>query len=804
VLDARFDSAEVFGNWYLPAVSAPAGNIVIATPMTYLSSTATHPTLSKIERGTTNNQILRVRVIMSSTGAPVSVSQLNLDVAGSANPLTNIDSIIVWYTGANPNFVSPTFYGSAGPQSGPYIVTGVQNLLNDTNYFWVTYRVPVTATIGDSVDAEIASITVAGTPQIPSVTAPAGARLIRAPYCASGATSNADSDLGHVTITSGSTTLLNNGIGCTPSNNNSSANGTYSNFTGLTPANIPAGTIANVTLCYVSSGFEYASQAAIYIDFNDNGLWDAGEMVWNSTTATTPNVNNIHAGTFTIPTGVAPGIKRMRIVLIETTIPLTLANSCGTYNWGETEDYLVNITAFPGTTAYVWNQTSPALFNTASNWTPGRNLLNVADKLVFNSGTNVTVNEVANQTVSVIEVTNNTVVNMNASSAANLGASDSLVLTSGRVNNSANVTLSSGSTTTNANVTGSGKVSGALMYWVNNTAASYTYPLVQGNLNRTVMADVIVPPATRGTVTAQFIPGLPGNSGLPFNDGSINVNRIAETGYWRLTAGNGITPAPGTYYNLSLQADSFAGVVTLSTLTIARRADVSSPWDTAGTYVAATGTNASPIANRTFVRVFGDFTLAGDSLSNPLPVTLVDLKATALNNDVLVNWSTAMEMNNKGFYVEKSVNGTDFSRIGFVEGNGTTQTTTNYQLLDERAFEIANTLYYRLRQVDMDGTEHLSKVVSVSRTERTLSAATVAPNPFTGVTTLQLIAAEAGNYTVTITDIQGRTVATRNVAVSKGLNDISLVEFENAGAGVYFVQLNGADSKTIKVVKTAN
>jgi hypothetical protein len=109
-LDARFDSALVFGNWRLPVVSAPAGNVLISSPMTYVSSTSIHPTLNKIERGTTGNQLLRMRVITSSTGAPIPVTQFALSVAGSASPLTNIDSIMLWYTGANASFTSPVFF----------------------------------------------------------------------------------------------------------------------------------------------------------------------------------------------------------------------------------------------------------------------------------------------------------------------------------------------------------------------------------------------------------------------------------------------------------------------------------------------------------------------------------------------------------------------------------------------------------------------------------------------------------------------------------------------------------------------
>jgi hypothetical protein len=169
----------------------------------------------------------------------------------------------------------------------------------------------------------------------------------------------------------------------------------------------------------------------------------------------------------------------------------------------------------------------------------------------------------------------------------------------------------------------------------------------------------------------------------------------------------------------------------------------------------------------------------------------------------LVTWTTASELNNKGFIVEKSMNGVDFESIGFVNGKGTTNIQVNYQLLDEKAFAVVNTVYYRLRQVDMDGTEHLSNIVRATKTERSIASTTVAPNPFNGITHLNIVSAEQGEYTITISDIQGKTIGTRVVNAIKGLNTISLTEMQQAGAGVYFIRVLGTESTTIKVVKSA-
>lgn len=799
VVDARFDSALIFGTWRVPAVSSPAGNVLISTPMTYLSSNVTHPTLAKIERGSTLNQMARIMVVGSSTGATIPVTQINLNTNGSANPLTNIDSIMVWYTGANPNLVSPIFFGGASTSATSISVTGSRNLLNDTNYFWVTYNVPATATIGDSVDVEVTSITVGTGPQTPTTTAPAGARLIRAPYCPSSAgVPLADGEIWNVTLGT-----LNNTSSCTTTGGTGSIQGGYANYTQTVAApNLAAGSVTPFSVNTSTCGGQYNGVLGIWIDFNDDGdFTDAGEEV-----VMTPSFLYGTAvfvtGDITIPLNVAPGLKRMRVILNETTI--SPISPCAAYGYGETEDYTVNILPAPIPTTYVWNQTAPATYTTASNWTPNRTNRNLNDRLAFNA--NATVNDVTSQEVSSITVDNNAIVNLNSNATVNLSAWDSLNLISGRIVGNNNLILTVGNRTNIGTIAGSGGVQGTLARWVDTVSATVVFPLVQGNASRraTLTTPATGAPIARGTVIVRFVPGIPGSAGVPFLDGFLPVNKISENGVWRIEAGNGFNPGPNGEYNLALQADSFAGVTNLSSLTIVRRANATSNWDTAGVYNFTTGTNASFIANRLNLRVFGEFTVGSDSAVNPLPVKLITFNANGVNNDVLLTWKTAMELNNKGFMVERSLDGRKFESVQFVKGNGTTAQVSNYLLLDEKAFNLSNTLYYRLRQIDFDETESFSNIVKVERNELNLSNVTAVPNPFIGSTKIEFISAATSPYTITIVDVQGKEIATRTVNVKEGMNSIALPELEGVNAGIYFINVNGVESRTLKVVKTAN
>ena len=94
-----------------------------------------------------------------------------------------------------------------------------------------------------------------------------------------------------------------------------------------------------------------------------------------------------------------------------------------------------------------------------------------------------------------------------------------------------------------------------------------------------------------------------------------------------------------------------------------------------------------------------------------LAVELTHFKAKTVDKTTVLNWETASESKNKGFSIERSNDGTAYTTIGDVKGNGTTNTMHTYTFTDATPSVGIN--YYRLRQVDFDGTETLSKAVSV-------------------------------------------------------------------------------------------
>lgn len=110
----------------------------------------------------------------------------------------------------------------------------------------------------------------------------------------------------------------------------------------------------------------------------------------------------------------------------------------------------------------------------------------------------------------------------------------------------------------------------------------------------------------------------------------------------------------------------------------------------------------------------------------PLPVELLDFKADEQENHILISWSTASELNNDFFTLEKSKNGDDFTLTGTVSGNGTTNILSEYFFIDTSPF--LGLSYYRLSQTDYDGTTEVFPIISAIF-KNTSTEFSISPNP---------------------------------------------------------------------------
>ena len=124
----------------------------------------------------------------------------------------------------------------------------------------------------------------------------------------------------------------------------------------------------------------------------------------------------------------------------------------------------------------------------------------------------------------------------------------------------------------------------------------------------------------------------------------------------------------------------------------------------------------------------------------PLPVELTRFSATTKSQSVGLSWATASEKNNDRFEVQRSVTGTEFQTIGSVKGQGSTSNAHEYTFEDSRP--LPGLLYYRLRQVDSDGTGVYSPVATAR--VQLAPIATAYPNPSANTLTLPTLVGPVG------------------------------------------------------------
>ena len=127
---------------------------------------------------------------------------------------------------------------------------------------------------------------------------------------------------------------------------------------------------------------------------------------------------------------------------------------------------------------------------------------------------------------------------------------------------------------------------------------------------------------------------------------------------------------------------------------------------------AAVGSNASGnLTSSVYQDSFSPFTLGSSSTDNVLPIELVSFSGEKKDNRNILNWTTASEINNAFFTVEKSYNGIDFQWVGTLEGTSPSAQIINYSLTDYNILETLN--YYRLKQTDFDGKFEYSNTISI-------------------------------------------------------------------------------------------
>ncbi len=180
-----------------------------------------------------------------------------------------------------------------------------------------------------------------------------------------------------------------------------------------------------------------------------------------------------------------------------------------------------------------------------------------------------------------------------------------------------------------------------------------------------------------------------------------------------------------------------------------------------------------------------------------LPVELVSFTANLNGLNVVLKWKTATEVNNFGFEIEKSTDTKLFTKIGFVAGHGTSSTPNDYTFIDKAS---PQTVSYRLKQIDRDGSFEYSPVVKVASSTKATELSIVSISPNTNVSSTTNI-----SYTVpfdqeislVVYDIEAREVMALPKEVKTAGLHTFILDVGPLKTGTYFLHLRSNSNNAI-------
>lgn len=282
------------------------------------------------------------------------------------------------------------------------------------------------------------------------------------------------------------------------------------------------------------------------------------------------------------------------------------------------------------------------------------------------------------------------------------------------------------------------------------------------------------------------------------------LSHVSSLEYWNLTknSGNADLNKRVRLYSEDYNRSQLAAYNN-SDLTVAHWNSGTSKWEDIGYSPNSNNSGAgvpSGWISSANTSSFSPFTFGSRSAANPLPVELLTFDAKLNGDKVDLIWTTATEVNNDYFTVERSKNLDQFIEIARVKGAGNSNTTNNYQITDNSPLEGLS--YYRLKQTDFDGAFTYSQIVPVTYSKVKIisdkpglfSGVIVYPNPGAGLFNVNFENENTGIYRFTVFDITGRRVYFSQKSFEKGNNTLPL-HLEELDNGTYILFIEAQDRK---------
>ncbi|MCW3092031.1 MAG: hypothetical protein JWP81_3100 [Ferruginibacter sp.] len=176
-----------------------------------------------------------------------------------------------------------------------------------------------------------------------------------------------------------------------------------------------------------------------------------------------------------------------------------------------------------------------------------------------------------------------------------------------------------------------------------------------------------------------------------------------------------------------------------------------------------------------------------------LPVQLFSFNGRYDAGKAILEWQTSQEINSDRFELLRSTNGRDFNKLASIAAAGNSNSIKNYSYQDNISSDLGSNVFYRLRQIDIDGKASLSSIVKLSLASKTTFD--IFPNPFSNNFTISFGAAKTATATLTIQNSTGTLVYSKIIKINKGNNSVLMNNLPSLGKGIYYVAIYNDELK---------
>ncbi len=464
-----------------------------------------------------------------------------------------------------------------------------------------------------------------------------------------------------------------------------------------------------------------------------------------------------NGGIFTVPTTIStPGtLVRANHCFIGWN---TNANGTGTtYNQGSTITSGTNLilhAQWEFAPEYIWHGAQDSIWNNAGNW---------SSSVIPNNGANIRFSPDAQNNLHLNDNLNISTLNFN-------GSDKKLILNAFNLTVSGEISGVSNSNYIQTNGTG------ALIYNIDE-AASFTFPI--GNAffnpltltNNNANGDVF----SARVIDTVFVYGISGQH--------LIAPQVKVT--WEINKTNP-NSASGVDFLLSWHEEQeFYGITNFE---LKHYNDEN--WElAAGSLINISSAAIKTMSHNNYTGTFSPFAIIDSN--SPLPVTLTSFNANCTDDKVNVTWTTASEFNASHYSLQTSRDGQTWTEVAQIEAAGTTNQESSYFYQD---FKFGGISYYRLVQVDLDGTQEVYGPISSNCTldENNM---TVYPNPTDADFTVLIQTMETfENATIELVDLSGRSIEVKEMNILPGSTTVKF-DTKNINPGTYIVRIKGENDK---------